>query len=285
DQHGDVDGDRRVRQQQQPQSNDYSGGHDGADGDDAGGSGHDQSMRDGVELQRAGVRRQLQQRERGLELRGQRFELPADQHGDLDGDRRVRQQQQPQSNDYSGGHDGAGGDDARGSGHDQSMRDGVELQRAGVRRQLQQRERGVELRGQRFELPADQHGDVDGNRPVRPQQQPQSNDYSGGHDGADGDDAGGSGHDQSMRDGVELQRAGVRRQLQQRERGVELRGQRDQLPADQHGDVDGDRRVRQQHQPQSNDYSGGHDGADGDDAGGSGRDQPMRDGVEHQNNR
>src|SRR5882672_7635472 len=223
-------------------------------------------MRDGVELQRAGVRRQLQRRERGVELRGQRDELPADQNGDLDGDRRLRQQHQPQSNHYSGGHDGAVGDDAGGGGHDQSMRDGVELQRAGVRRQLQQRERGVELRGQRDELPADQHGDVDGYRRLRQQQQPQSNHYSGGHDGADGDDAGGSGHDQPMRDGVELQRAGVRRQLQQRERGVQLRGQRDELPADQHGDVDGDRRVRQQHQPQSNHYSDRHDGADGDDA-------------------
>src|SRR6185369_1859099 len=217
DQHGglhqyynaDLDGQRRLRQQQHGGAGDHGDRHDGAGGDDAGGRGYDQSMRDGVELQRAGVRRQLQQRERGVQLRGQRFELPADQHGDVDGDRRVREQQQPQSNDYSGGHDGAGGDDARGRGHDQSMRDGVELQRAGVRRQLQQRERGVELRGQRFELPADQHGDVDGDRRVRQQQQTQSNDYSGGHDGADGDDAGGSGHDQSMRDGVELQRAGV----------------------------------------------------------------------------
>src|SRR6266478_2962660 len=280
--HGDLDGDRQLRQQHQPQPNDYSGGHDGADGDDAAGQRRDQSMRDGVEFQRAGVRRQLQQFVRRVELHGHRHELPANEHGDLDGDRQLRQQHEPQPNYYSGGHDGADSDDTGGCERDQSMRHGVEFQRAGVRRQLQQFVRRVELRGERIELPANEHGDLDGDRQVRQQHQPQPNYYSGGHDGADGDDTAGQRRDQSMRDGVEFQRAGVRRQLQQFVRRVELRGERHELPANEHGDLDGDRQLRQQHEPQPNYYSGGHDGADSDDTGGCERDQSMRDGVEFQ---
>src|SRR5712675_655613 len=282
DEHGDVDGDRRVRQQHDEKSDDHFGGDDRADGDDTGGRGSNQSMRDGAEFQRAGVRRQLQQFVRRVELRGERIELPADEHGDVDGDRRLRQQREPQSNYYSRGHDGADGDDTGGRGSNQSMRDGVEFQRAGVRRQLQQRERGVELRGERIELPADEHGDLDGDRRLRQQRVEKSNDHFGGHDGADGDDTGGRGSNQSMRDGVEFQRAGVCRQLQQFVRRVELPGQRIELPADEHGDLDGDRRLRQQHEPQSNYYSRGHNGANGDDTGGRERDQSMRDGAEFQ---
>src|SRR5437762_9624202 len=164
------------------------------------------------------------------------------------------------------------------------MPDGAQLQRADVRGRLPgQRERERDDGDQHGRLHQYHYADLDGQRRLRQQHHPFPTRRSSDLDGAGGDGQSRPRRDDRMSDGAQLQRAEVRERLQRRR-------ERERDDGDQHGrlhqyhyaDLDGQRRLRQQHQPGASHHGDRHDGAGGDGQSRPRRDDRMSDGAQLQ---
>src|SRR5207249_4332228 len=283
DQHGrlhqyhyaDLDGQRRLRQQHQPGASHHGDRHDGAGGDGQSRPRRDDRMSDGAQLQRADVRGRLPgQRERERDDGDQHGRLHQYHYADLDGQRRLRQQHQPGASHHGDRHDGAGGDGQSRPRRDDRMSDGAQLQRADVRGRLPgQREPERDDGDQHGRLHQYHYADLDGQRRLRQQHQPDASHHGDRHDGAGGDGQSRPRRDDRMSDGAQLQRADVRGRLPgQRERERDDGDQHGRLHQYHYADLDGQRRLRQQHHPGASHLGDRHDGA-----GGDGQSRPRRD--------